>query len=283
MTELVKTPFRYPGSKSSFTGIVKEYVLHNGLKGCKVVEPYAGSAAVTLALVSEGVCSSGVIVERDPLIYSFWKVAFSNPEALIRRIEGSEATLSTWHELRPLLSYKEPNNGDLVEMAFAALFFNRTNFSGVLHSGPIGGQDQSSAYKIDCRFNRKELLLKIQKFSAVSKKIEVCFGDPIDVIKSCSRQTKTLFYIDPPYFIQGRKLYRYYYKLKDHLALSKALQKSKFNWILSYDDHDVIKSLYEGFSQVEKAFQYSTRVAKNENELLITNLKIPDAWKSRQI
>lgn len=283
MTEIVKTPFRYPGSKSSFTNTVKSYILHNDLQGCKIVEPYAGSAAVTLALVSEGTCSEGLISERDPLMYSFWKVALENPGALIEKIINADVSLKTWHELRPLLDYDAPDDGDIVKMAFAALFFNRTNFSGVLHTGPIGGQDQSSAYKIDCRFNREDLILRIKAIATLSKKIEVNFGDAIEIIKEYKRRTAPFFYIDPPYFIQGRKLYRHHYKLKDHVALAKSLSAAKFKWMLSYDNHDVIRNLYNDFKQVEKAFQYSTRVSKSEDELLITNIEIPEEWKYRQL
>lgn len=283
MKEIVKTPFRYPGSKSSFTGIVRDYVLFNGMEGCKIVEPYAGSAAVSLALVSEGICSEAVIAERDPLMYSFWKVALSDPGSLIAKIESAEVTLKTWHELRPLLLCESPADGDAVEMAFAALFFNRTNFSGVLHSGPIGGQDQSSSYKIDCRFNRAELVSKVVRLGAVAEKITTRFGDALDLIKENKRRVTPLFYVDPPYFTQGKKLYRHHYRLKDHVALAKSLRAAKFNWILSYDNHDVIRSLYDGCNQVEKAFQYSTRVSKSEDELLITSLNIPDEWKYRQL
>lgn len=283
MSEIVKTPFRYPGSKSSFTSTVKSYILHNELKGCKIIEPYAGSAAVTLALVSEGVCSEGVLGERDPLMFSFWRVALEQTEDLIEKIKVAEVSLKTWHELRPLLDYDVPVSERMVDMAFAALFFNRTNFSGVLHSGPIGGQDQSSAYKIDCRFNRNDLIEKIKSIATLRGKIEVVFGDAIDLIKENKRRVTPFFYIDPPYFIQGKKLYRHHYKLRDHVALSKSLSAAKFNWMLSYDNHDVIRSLYGEFKQVEKKFQYSTRVSKSEDELLITNMEIPEEWKYRQL
>jgi DNA adenine methylase len=253
------------------------------LAGCKLVEPYAGSAAVTLALVSEGICSEALIVERDPLMYSFWQVAFSNPEALIKKIQEADVSLKTWHELRVLLDCEQPDDGSIVEMAFAALFFNRTNFSGVLHTGPIGGQEQSSDYKIDCRFNRTDLVSKIESLAGLREKIEVRFGDAIDIIKENKRRVAPFFYIDPPYFVQGRKLYRHHYKLRDHVALSKALISAKFKWMLSYDNHEVIQSLYSDFTQVEKSFQYSTRVSKSENELLITNLDVPLEWRAQQL
>lgn len=283
MPEIVKTPFRYPGSKSSFASTVKSYVLHNDLQGCKIIEPYAGSAAVTLALVSEEICSSAVLGERDPLMFSFWKVALQQPDALINKIREADVSLERWHELRPLLECETPEEDRLVEMAFAALFFNRTNFSGVLHTGPIGGQDQSSAYKIDCRFNREDLIARVREIAKLGDRINVVFGDAVDLIKENKRRVTPFFYIDPPYFVQGRKLYRHHYKLRDHVALSKSLGSVKFNWMLSYDNHDVIRSLYGEFKQVEKKFQYSTRVSKNEDELLITNMEIPDEWKYRQL
>ncbi|HEY3300365.1 MAG TPA: DNA adenine methylase [Methylophilaceae bacterium] len=277
MSSHVKTPFRYPGSKSAFTNVVKEFVDYNGLKDSILVEPYAGSAAVTISLISENICSNAVIGERDPLLYSFWKVVFTNPKELKERIRLTKVDLDTWESLQPFLKIDNPRGHDLDELAFAAIFLNRTNFSGVMHAGPIGGKSQRSAYKVNCRFNKDDLISKITQLRKLGSRVKVKFGDALKLIDEYRNDKNCLFYIDPPYFIQGPKLYRHHYSLTQHIALAKALESVEFKWLLSYDSHDVIKRLYEEHNHVLKPFQYSTRTPKNENELLITNLLIPDS------
>lgn len=274
MTLEYKSPLRYPGGKASLSGVIARIVKDQKLEGCRVFEPYAGSAAVSIALVGAGVCTSGSISERDPLLYSFWKCVFTNPAKLLRRINKTEISLQTWHELRPLLDLDEPDESQADLLAFAALFFNRTNFSGVIHSGPIGGQTQSSDYAIDCRFNREELADRVDRLATLGEKIDVQFADALDVIKAQRNKRGAFFYIDPPYFLQGKKLYRYNYRLSGHIALADALRKAKFSWLLSYDNHDVIENLYEDFHNVYQEFRYSSRMPKKENELLITNMKL---------
>lgn len=281
MTVILKSPLRYPGGKASLAGVIQQIVRAQQLCGCQIFEPYAGSAAISVALVSSDVCASASISERDPLLYSFWKCVFTDPRKLLRRINETEVSLDTWHTLRPLLDLDEPDESQIDLLAFAALFFNRTNFSGVIHSGPIGGRDQSSDYSIDCRFNRAELAERIELLSGLSEKFDVRFADALDVIKAQSRKRGVLFYIDPPYFLQGKKLYRYNYRLNGHIALAESLRRAKFPWILSYDKHDVIENLYENYHNVYQEFRYSSRTPKKESELLITNLQLnyPSAEK----
>jgi len=274
MTVNYKSPLRYPGGKASLAAMIERIIVDQELVGRRIFEPYAGSAAISIALVGSDVCSSASLSERDPLMYSFWKCIFTNPKKLLRRISKTEISLRTWHLLSPLRDLDEPDDSQLDLLAFAALFFNRTNFSGVLHSGPIGGQEQSSEYSIDCRFNRDELTERIEALSTLGDKFDVQFADALDVLKAQRNKREVLFYVDPPYFMQGKKLYRYNYRLNGHIALAETLRKAKFPWILSYDNHDVIENLYEDFHNVYQEFRYSARAQKKESELLITNLEL---------
>ncbi|MES2681910.1 MAG: DNA adenine methylase [Pseudomonadota bacterium] len=273
MANTLKNPFRYPGGKSARTDLIKQLVVDLKLDGKNIYEPFAGSAAVSIELVASKICNRAVISEKDPLIYSFWKSVFTNPAKLLKLIEKTPITLKTWHKLRPLLDISASDPDMLTELAFAGLFFNRTNFSGVIHSGPIGGQEQSSDYMIDCRFNRTELIARIEALANHGHRFEVRNTDALTLLKSIKHAKTSLAYVDPPYFVQGRKLYRFHYALADHLKLAAVLKSFTAPWILSYDKHDVIENLYEEFHHAEEEFRYSSRMPKRENELLITNLK----------
>lgn len=268
------SPLRYPGGKSDFIKTAIKIVEDNNLSGMSMVEPYAGSAAISLGLLEAGVISHTTLVERDPLIYSFWKTVFEHTDELIDSFNKLPITLDTWNELKQCFTIDKPKKSELLRLGIAGLFFNRTNFSGILNAGPIGGKEQKSAYKIDCRTNKNEIAARIKKIASYSPKISVEFGDAIDFISLKKNETNLFFYLDPPYFIKGESLYRYYYKLKEHKDLAKALANAKFSWLLSYDDHHVIEFLYEDFHMKRYAFQYSAGSPKNHSELLVSNFKI---------
>ena len=278
------SPLRYPGSKADLVPVVAQILNECGLSGRPFIEPYAGSASVSLALVEAGVVPSAVIGEQDPLLYSFWRAVFEHTDELLERFIDLPITLETWHSLRPLMKVKDPNTvADQVELGLAGLFFNRANFSGILNGGPIGGMLQKSQYKIDCRTNKDEIICRILAISTLHNKINVHFGDAVELIHSRRKRTRDVQYVDPPYYVQGENLYRYFYRLKNHKRLADVLTTSKANWLVSYDDHHVIEFLYEKFTVKRHAFKYSARKPKSHNELLIANFELPsnlDGWQA---
>lgn len=274
MTVQLKNPLRYPGGKSALAPVIGAIAEKCGFAGLPLYEPYAGSAAISISMVSNQLAPHAFISEKDPLLYAFWKCVFGNPTKLIARIRRAEVSLKTWHKLQPLLLLREVNESELDLYAFTALFFNRTNFSGVIHTGPIGGQTQGSDYAIDCRFNKPELIERIELLSRLGDRFTVEQRDAVAQIRKLGSRKRVLFYVDPPYFLQGRKLYRHYYSLGGHSDLARGLRDAKFPWILSYDKHDVIENLYEGFHNVHREFRYTSRIPKRENELLISNFAL---------
>lgn len=276
------SPLRYPGSKAGLIPVVAQILDECNLSGRPLIEPYAGSASVSLGLVEAGVIPSAVIGEQDPLLYSFWRAVFEHTDELLERYIDLPITIETWHRLKPLMQVKDPNAvSDQVELGLAGLFFNRANFSGILNGGPIGGMQQKSDYKIDCRTNKDEIISRVLAISTLHRQIKVHFGDAVELIHSRRNRTRDVLYVDPPYYVQGESLYRYFYRLKDHKRLAEALTATKANWLLSYDDHHVIEFLYEQFTIKRHAFKYSARKPKNRNELLIANFDLPsnlDGW-----
>ena len=275
-------PLRYPGSKASFSSSVGAFVTACGYTRFEIVEPFAGSASVSIDLVSSGICSKATLIERDPLLYAFWFAVFFDTRRLCNRIRKLSVDLETWHELRPLLAVNTPDECELIDLAVAGLFFNRTNFSGVLHAGPIGGQQQKSAYKVNCRFNKEDLIARIQAISKLQDRVEVIFSDALEYLEKQEEDENRnrFYYVDPPYFIQGEKLYRYSFELSQHKQLARALRALQAPWLLSYDKHPVIEMLYEMYISSGFEFKYSSKTRKVEREFLVTNVKLPKKFST---
>jgi DNA adenine methylase len=244
----VISPLRYPGSKARITEMVAGLLERNLLVGSHLYEPFAGGSAVSLGLCANGFAPSATWIERDPMIYAFWKMVKERPEELIDRMMSARITLAAWRRLLPLREIDRPTKSNVADLGYAGLFFNRTCFSGIIGAGPIGGMTQSSIYKIDCRFNKSELASAIRECSVILEKIDILFGDGISFLeKHCLKMpTHSLVYIDPPYVTNGYKLYRYHFTEKQHLRLADSLENLRVPWLMSYDNHSLIRELYVG-------------------------------------
>ena len=271
---------RYPGGKALLSSYISCVIEENYLTGCTFYEPYAGGASVSLDLLRLGFISKAVLVERDPLVYAFWRCVFEQTDKLCAAIEAVPVTIDTWQELQPTRGVKSPftNKYSLFQLGVAGLFFNRTNFSGILGAGPIGGERQTSSYTIDCRFNKDKLIKQICAASKYRERVEVNYDDALHFMESHAEQLSTEFsfaYVDPPYYAQGKKLYRYFYEDSDHAALAAYITAQGFPWLVSYDDHPRIRQLYSNNPIQPIYLDYKARSTRTAQELVISNLVIP--------
>ncbi|WP_334106773.1 DNA adenine methylase [Methylobacillus sp.] len=254
---LVHSPLRYPGGKNCIFTFVSSLISENGLDGCKYIEPYAGGAGLALRLLYEEYADSIVINDLDPLVYAFWSVCVTQPDRLIEWIEKTPVTVDTWCKCKEAISQKV--YVDSFDLATSFFFLNRTNVSGVLNAGIIGGLQQKGKYKIDARFNKAELIRRIEKISRFADRIEVTNMDGINLIeKFISHADKTFLYLDPPYYEKGSNLYLNAYKDDDHRRLSQYVSQLSTPWLLSYDNHSFITNLYQSFERRAYKLQHST-------------------------
>lgn len=275
-------PLRYPGGKYFLAEYIAKVLEFHSLSNCIFYEPYAGSAAVSLKMLSIGLASEIVLLERDPMIYSFWKAVTESPEQLCKEIDRLDINLETWHRLAPLRQAKTPLEYPTLVLGLAGLFFNRTNYSGILNANPIGGKRQNSRYTIDCRFPKENIKSHIMAIARYRERITVKWGDAIHFLKehrSTMENQRCFVYIDPPYYEKGKSLYRYYYVDDDHRALASLLRICTFPWLVSYDDHPFITDLYfsqaHGYWMQRLYLDYNIHNRNHGRELLISNVQIP--------
>ena len=274
----MKNPLRYPGAKSKLFDYIKDLINNENLNDHTFIEPYGGSAALTFLLLENNTIENAKINERDPLIYSFWYSVFNRTEELIQKIQTTPITLENWYFYS---QFKNPDfclNMDILEIGFACLFLNRTSFSGILKGGPLGGHQQTSAYTIDCRFNKDSIIKSILFCACFANRIELYNMDALEFMKQETRYRRNLkifMYIDPPYYAKGKSLYRYYYSDDDHKILASFIKNKVFPWLISYDAAPFIEKLYKKNNKISIYLDYSAKTSKKGAELLISNLEIP--------
>jgi len=263
------TPLRYPGGKAKFAPFIERLIHQNNIHGGEYLEPYAGGAAVGLTLLLKGIVSKVHINDLDTAVYDFWYSVTNYTDILLQLIHDTDITIENWHKYKNILENK--NEFSQIERGFATFFLNRTNRSGILKGGVIGGKNQTGLWKLDSRFNKHDLSLRIKNIADKKNSIYVYNEDAKALISRCESflPENSLIYLDPPYYVKGQGLYRNYYTHDDHVAIKDTLKNIKREWLVSYDSNKEIKEIYEGYRQKNYSLSYSAQQKKRGEEVVI--------------
>jgi DNA adenine methylase len=249
----------------------------NELAGGEYVEVYAGGAGVALGLLVSGHASKVHINDLDPAIFAFWKSVLENTNDLCRKIRDVPMDLETWKRQRSIVD--NPQDHSSLDLGFAAFYLNRTNRSGILMGGLIGGKDQTGPWKMDARFNREALCLKVEAISCYSNQVSLHNLDAEVLLNTVVKKlpSKSLVYFDPPYYVKAQRLYRDHYKHADHERLAAKIGKLKTPWVVSYDDVEEIRTMYAEHRRLRYKLSYSAGARYAGAEVLFTSpgLKLP--------
>lgn len=252
----LRTPLRYPGGKRKLANFVEALIYHNSLPGCDYAEPYAGGAGLAIELLRRGAVGQLWLNDIDKGIASFWGLVLKQPDLLCKMIEKTDVTIGEWNKQKELAKSEDP-----VLRGFATFFLNRTNRSGIIKGGVIGGKSQSGIWKLDCRFNKGALIDRIQEISKFSDRIHFYNMDALEfLVSAVPLQLKTvLFNLDPPYYVKGAGLYTNFYSDSDHLRVSTFIRGESRPWIVSYDNHEFIRKIYSGCKFIEYELTYTAQ------------------------
>lgn len=272
------SPLRYPGGKTCMFELLAAILRVNNLTRGHYAEPYAGGAGLALSLLFDGYVSDVHLNDIDRTIWAFWSSILNDTTDFVRLIETTPVTMDEWYNQRQIY-LNEPDFSDL-EVGFATFFLNRTNRSGIVKgAGVIGGLSQEGSYKIDCRFNKVDLIRRIRRISKYRERIHLSrmdallFLDKVD----CDLPDRSFLCIDPPYYNKGSSLYTSFYDRDDHQAVSQTVLGLKRPWVLTYDNVPEISHLYKARRQYSFDVSYSVQTKRVGTELLVASkgLKLP--------
>lgn len=263
------SPLRYPGGKACIFDMTKDILISHNLDGWQYAEPYAGGCGLALSLLFDGTVSKLHLNDIDPSIASFWECAISRTDELADRVEKAVLNIDEWRKQKQI--QKDKYASKTLDLAFSTLYLNRTNRSGIINAGVIGGLAQTGNYKMDCRFNKADIIQKIYAIAQRQSDISVYNLDAIYFIKNLENQKDLVLMIDPPYYNKGQTLYANFYRHDDHAKIADVLTNTTLPWILTYDNTPEISELYHDFNQYSFNVNYSVANKRIGSELLITS------------
>lgn len=264
------SPLRYPGGKGKLASFMEYMIDQLGHQGGTYIEPFAGGAGIAMELLLRNVVSRIVINDYDKAVWSFWKAILTETDRFVEKIRTVPLTVDEWQKQHKILVTQ--NDKYSFELGFAAFYLNRTNRSGIIKGGVIGGQEQAKDWKMDVRFKREELVTRIQRIAARKKDIKLYNKDVNSFIKNYVPlyEENALIYFDPPYFRKGQQLYMNFFNYKDHVRIEQEIREHvNSDWIITYDYEPQIEEIYRNYNLRLYDLNYSVSTKRKANELMI--------------
>ena len=185
-----------------------------------------------------------------------------------QRIIETDVTIDEWHKQK---SVQECQTASLIDLGFSTFFLNRTNRSGIIKGGVMGGKNQGGKYKLDCRYNKQKLIEQIEKIASLKRRVTLTQEDARVFLSQNIRsiEEKCLINIDPPYYVKGKGLYQNFFEHDDHFELSNVIRTLDRPWIVTYDNAPEIIDIYRDMKPTSFDLTYTAQEKKQGSEVII--------------
>lgn len=259
----VSTLLRYPGGKVKAIKFIKPII--QSIPHTEYREPFAGGGSV---FMSKEPVKSNWINDIDKDLIALYKILANEKqrEELIEDLLNQKISRELYDELY----YSKPR--DLYNKAKRFYTLNRTSFSGIT---------KWNAFIGDVRYNIKTAQDYMRKMGERLSNYKITSLDFEKIISEKSKES-TFVFLDPPYS-ESRQIaaYNHAFTKEDHIRLAKMLKKTKYSFLLTYDDTQFIRDLYDWAYQKPYTWTYSVANSKVHhnpreagNELFIANFEI---------
>lgn len=257
-----RSPFRYPGGKTWLVPRVRQWLKSLPSKPREFAEPFSGGGIVGLSSVFDDLVESLVMVELDEDVSSVWEVILNGSGAkLAGKISSFKVSMES---VKGILS-AEPSTP--LDRAFATIVRNRMQRGGIMAPGASLMKKGENGRGLKSRWYAETLATRIAAISERRSKISFIRGDGVEFIRYNGYRPDTVFFIDPPYTVAGRRLYKH--SEIDHEGLFRLLSNVKGDFLMSYDNAREIRELARRFDFDTEQVPMKNTHHEVMNELLI--------------
>jgi len=247
----MRSPFRYPGGKTWFVPYFRRWLKSVGNQ-VELIEPFAGGGIISLTAAFEDLAERIVMVEKDEDVAAVWRTILGHEsEWLVQQIESIKITRQNVEQLLAT----RPRS--LRQRAFNTILRNRLSHGGILAHGAGFIKNGENGKGLKSRWYVETLRRRISDIGAVRDRIKFIQGDGLDIIRKNVERKKATFFIDPPYTIAGRRLYKHHEI--DHEKLFALAKRIKGHFIMTYDEATKIEDLaLQNRFEVERVLMKTT-------------------------
>jgi DNA adenine methylase len=242
--------FRYPGGKTWLVPHVRRWLASLPYRPREFAEPFAGGAIVGLSALFDGYVDHLTLVELDEDVSAVWRaVTDGSGRKLAERIVSFTVNAES---VRAVLSTKPTT---VLDRAFVTIVKNRVQRGGIMAAGAGLLKEGENGRGLTSRWYPSTLAKRIDDLVRVGDRIHFIQGDGVDFIYYNAHRAETVFFIDPPYTVAGRRLYRH--SEVDHERLFNVAAHIKCDFLMTYDDTHEIRTLAEkaGFAMERVAMK----------------------------
>jgi DNA adenine methylase len=245
----------YIGGKSRLARVVADRLPASRCYG----EVFGGAGWVLFAREPSYV---EVLNDVNGRLVNLYRVVRDAPDELAEALELLPRSRALYRELR---GRAEPD--DPVTAAAAYYYLVKNAFSGQLGCGFSSSKKYPGKYSMLADF--KLWARRLNKVTIENLDYADCLGR--------YDSAETVFYLDPPY-VGTERYYGGDFAPADHERLRDVLRGLKGRWLVSYNDCETVRGLYEGFNFEEVRPPYCANKVRARgrrrargSEILITN------------
>jgi len=266
------SPVPYPGGKTRLAKLITRTLAAQGdYRNVEYREPFVGGGSIAHALLPE--LNKVWINDIDVDLAALHTSVMNYQIDLMARIWNFEPSLDSFNQIRrDLCAEMHPphTRDEIVYRGFSKLAVHRMSYSGLR---TMGGPRPD----IGSQWNGRKLSQTIgslhEMFGQVKVRENRCTTTDFEEL-ILDDSSPALIYLDPPHVNAGIKCYKHAFDERDHVRLADALKQTQHGWVMTYDDHPLIRTLYKDWAHLHEInVRYSLAGARVGGELLITPRK----------
>lgn len=256
---------RYPGGKSKLWNGKLERVMPVGgglFSPRRYVEPFIGGGSVAIRNLKRTRFDSVLLADKDFSLIELWRCVRDKPGLLVAKVSRWKPNIDDWYKAKEM----DGVAGDQVDVAMNKMILQYCSHGGIGYcaGGPQGGKSQNGSYPIGCRWNADRIIRTVLEIAKLLVGVEILHCD----FEQIKLHSSDFVFADPPYAGAGESLYRHSFSLNDHRRLKNWITTGDQDWVVTYDDCELITNLYAGHNITRVV--NSTGNNNSKAELLIT-------------
>jgi DNA adenine methylase len=202
----------------------------------RYVEPFAGSACLFFRLAPP----MAVLGDNNKELMDTYRVVRDNPERLYRRLCSIRRDVTTYRRWRKI----KPETLDRETRALRFLYLNRNCFNGIFRTNLRGEFNVPMGTRLGKYFRKKDMLA----CSDMLQRTTLIAGDFVKTLEQV--RAGDFVYLDPPFAVKSRRLFKEYGKksfgLADFPRFSESLVtivRRDADFLVSYADCSEARTL----------------------------------------